>query len=210
MVRKVEYALRLKGLAYDRDTAGIYRWRSKVLEHNPLGQIPALSHGDFSIAGSSIICAYLEHLEPEPELVPSDLDAAARNDWLVSLADGPMWDHVRSIWLALIVGPLEGRQPDDEALEYVTEGRTGLVGYYDELERHLSAPNAIGKGPFIVDARLRLADLALAALITSMAHAGEVIDAARWPRLAVYEQTLLAVPVIAELFAETTEQVRVK
>ena len=52
-------------------------WR----ELSPTGKIPALKHGDLTLADSSVIVAYLEKRFPEPRSLPSDPAHYARALW---------------------------------------------------------------------------------------------------------------------------------
>src|SRR6185503_5684085 len=45
---------------------------------SPTGKIPALADGDFNVADSAAICAYLERLKPAPSFYPADARAYAR------------------------------------------------------------------------------------------------------------------------------------
>jgi len=65
---------------------------------NPLGKVPALVLADGSvIAGSSVICQYLDSLADGEGLVPRDAAARWRDLALESLADGAMEAAVQSV-----------------------------------------------------------------------------------------------------------------
>ena len=55
---------------------------------------------------------------------------------------------------------------------------------------------------FLVGDRLTIADVAVVALLTNLAHAEVAIDAARWPSLAAYNDRIRARPSFANSFVE--------
>ncbi len=73
-VRKVLLACEKKGLTYEDKVLVPFPKTPEFIAMNPLGKIPILeiSDGRF-IADSSVICAYLEKVHPEPALMPDDL-----------------------------------------------------------------------------------------------------------------------------------------
>src|SRR5262245_19717243 len=71
-VSKVLALLEEKGLAYESRSLVTQPKTPELLARNPLGKIPILEHGGFFLPDSSVICAYLERLHPEPSLYPKD------------------------------------------------------------------------------------------------------------------------------------------
>ncbi|MGE0211856.1 MAG: glutathione S-transferase family protein [Parvibaculaceae bacterium] len=73
--RKVEIALREKGLAYDRvlvafsQEKGYSPKHPEVLKANPKGQVPVLIDGDLTLIDSTVIIEYLEDAYPSPPLL---------------------------------------------------------------------------------------------------------------------------------------------
>jgi glutathione S-transferase len=76
--RKVEIALREKGVAYTctmvpfSQTAGYAPKHEAVLAANPKGQVPVLVDGALTLYDSTVILEYLEDACPEPPLYPRD------------------------------------------------------------------------------------------------------------------------------------------
>lgn len=65
---------------------------------NPLGKVPALQLEDGTLlAGSSLICQYLDSLSPKTGLLPSDPQARWRDLALEALADGVLEASVASV-----------------------------------------------------------------------------------------------------------------
>ena len=75
---KVRIALRFKGIDWiEEPPPGGYRsdtYRRLV----PAGNLPALVHGDLTLADSEAICEYLEDVFPEPPLLPREPADRAR------------------------------------------------------------------------------------------------------------------------------------
>ncbi len=74
--RKIEIALREKGLPFEREmvpfsqAAGYQPKHPAVLAANPKGQVPVLVDGDLTLFDSTLIFEYLEDAYPEPPLYP--------------------------------------------------------------------------------------------------------------------------------------------
>ena len=91
--RKVEIALREKGLAFDREMVpfsqekGYAPKHPAVLAANPKGQVPVLIDGDLTLFDSTVIFEYLEDAYPEPPLYPAEAKARARCRLLELTAD---------------------------------------------------------------------------------------------------------------------------
>jgi glutathione S-transferase len=54
---------------------------------HPLGKIPALRHGDLTLAESRAICFYIDHAFDGPPLVPKDVAAGARTEQWISIVN---------------------------------------------------------------------------------------------------------------------------
>ena len=76
-VRKVLVVAELKGLEYEQLTVLPGSDDEAFRRISPLGKIPALTDGDFSISDSSVICEYLEELHPDGPLVGADPESRA-------------------------------------------------------------------------------------------------------------------------------------
>lgn len=91
--RKVEIALREKGLAFERVMVPFSQERGYAPKHpdvlaaNPKGQVPVLVDGDLSLFDSTVIIEYLEDAYPDPPLYPAAPKARAECRMLELLAD---------------------------------------------------------------------------------------------------------------------------
>jgi maleylacetoacetate isomerase len=78
---RVRIALGLKKLAWDHVgvniRTGIQR-SPEYLKINPTGLVPTLTGGGKRLTQSLAIIDYLDHLQPEPKLIPDEVEARAR------------------------------------------------------------------------------------------------------------------------------------
>lgn len=101
--RKVEIALREKGLPFDRlivafsQESGYSPKHPDVLAVNPKGQVPVLVDGELSLYNSTIILEYLEDAYPYPPLYPSTPPLRARCRQLELYADEVMITPLRAL-----------------------------------------------------------------------------------------------------------------
>jgi glutathione S-transferase len=101
--RKVEIALREKGLAFDREMvafsqdSGYSPKHPDVLAINPKGQVPVLVDGELSLYDSTIILEYLEDAYPHPPLYPATPPLRARCRQLELYADEVMLTPLRAL-----------------------------------------------------------------------------------------------------------------
>ena len=75
-VRKVRLCLLEKALDYQLEIITPFGQPAWYRELNPLGRIPALRDGDFTLADSSVICQYLEERYPAPPNLQGDAPAS--------------------------------------------------------------------------------------------------------------------------------------
>ncbi|MFL5333153.1 MAG: glutathione S-transferase family protein [Geminicoccaceae bacterium] len=157
--RKVEIALREKGLGFERVMVPFSQERGYAPKHpdvlaaNPKGQVPVLVDGDLSLFDSTVILEYLEDAYPDPPLYPAAPKARARCRMLELLADEVLLADLRRLMYRsepLAADP-ERRASQEE------EGRLGeanLRRRWTELERALDGGDWFG-------GRFSAADIAL-------------------------------------------------
>jgi glutathione S-transferase len=196
-VRKTRAALAEKGIDCENvpvlpGGGGDPGWRAL----SPLGKIPVFEEDDgFTVPDSSVIIAYLERTRPEPALYPADPRDHARALFLEEYADTKLAETIGTPFAERIVkGRFIGDEPDEQAVREALDRAPELFDYLESLIEE----GAEG----IVGGRLSVADLAIASPFVNFHHAGEKIDAARWPRLAGYIATLHARPSFKALIAE--------
>lgn len=167
------------------------------LAASPFRKIPALSDGDFTISDSSAIVAYLDALQPEPNLIPAEPRARARAVWYDEFMDTILFDCGRKMFFNRIVGPKFFGVPGnmEEADKAEREQLPPLLAYLEGV---------IPESGFLVEDRLTLADIAVASPFVNFHHLRIVVDPAAYPKLSRYVATLLARPSFAPLLARET------
>jgi glutathione S-transferase len=155
-------------------------WR----ELSPTGKIPALKHGDLTLADSSVIVAYLEKRFPEHSLTPSDPAQYARALWFEEYADSQIAPDVIGLFHQQVLGPMvHKREPDAAVVKRLLNDE--LPPKLDYLERSLA-------GDYFVGGRLSIADITLACDLTVFHYLGCRLDRARHPNLSAHFQRMLS------------------
>ncbi|MDA3922184.1 MAG: glutathione S-transferase N-terminal domain-containing protein [Salinisphaera sp.] len=161
---------------------------------SPLGRIPALTDGDFSITDSSAICHYLAtrqssalmgHGEPQTLARVIAWDKYADKD-LAPAAFGPLFECV--------IKPVRLGKSTDEAIVAIAI-KEKLPPVFD----HLQAGIDRSEGDWLLGARFSYADIALGAHMSSLVLANVPVDTARWPALAHWLERLHSRPAFARL-----------
>ncbi len=186
-VRKVRLFLAEKALDYQLEIILPFGQPAWYRELSPLGRIPAIKDGDFSLADSSVICQYLEELHPQPPLLGRDAQERARIRWLEKYADyelAPLCTF--TVFRNRALKPSMGQSCDEAAVQAALQEK--LPPHFDYLEKTL------GSATYFVGEQPSLADLAITCQLINMAHGGEQLDAQRWPNLAAHFQRMLTRP----------------
>jgi len=140
--RKVEIALREKGLAFEQilvpftQTKGYSPRNPEVMAINPKGQVPVLVDGDLSLYDSTLILEYLEDAYPEPALYPRTPKERARCRLLDLFADEVMLAPLRFLMHRTEPKPDDLVRWDAKELK-AREAEPVLAGQFAELDRKL-------------------------------------------------------------------------
>ena len=186
-MRKVRVALLEKGLAFENKNLSPFPKTPELLAMHPLGKIPVLEHDGTMIPDSSVICAYLERIHPEPRLYPEDPKDYARALFLEEYADSRLAETIGPVLFERFIKPnIFKQETDTERVQEALEKQ--IPPAFDWLEAQL------GDGEALVGPRLTIADVAVGAQLQSLVFAQEAIDDSRWPKLARYASTLHARP----------------
>jgi len=187
-VRKVRVVLAEKNVPYELVAQQPFGPSAEYRAKSPLGKIPCLEEGDFTLPDSSAICAYLERTHPEPSLYPSDPKAYGRAVWLEEYGDSKLAEVCGTPFFQRVVRPLFFQQePDESVVTKMIEEEQPPV--FDYLEGQIEE----GAEGF-VDGRLSIADVTVGTMLAQLIHAGLDLDASRWPRLAAHRDRLHARP----------------
>jgi len=190
-VRKIRVMLTEKGVPYQLEQINPFAPPPAFLEISPLKRIPVLRDTDLpepnTLPDSSIIADYIEHRHPEKPLYPRDAFARAQALWFEEYADTVLAAAVGpGVFFERVVRKMM-RAQCDEALVAATI-RDKLPKIFDYLERE------IGSKSYLVGNGLSIADIAVATHFVNFTHAGETVDAKRWPELARYVRDMHARP----------------
>jgi glutathione S-transferase len=198
-VRKVRVACAEKGIEYVQEQVSPFAPPDGWRKISPLGKIPALEHDGRIVNDSSVICAYLERIQPEPALYPSDPYDYARVLWIEEYADGGLFPIAGpKVFMPLALRPVLTRQEPSaaevEAVEKaVREELAPLCAYLEEQ---------LGDATYFVGDALTIADIAVATCFVNARHAGFPPDPGAFPRLARFVERVHALPSFARCIDE--------
>ena len=182
-VRKVIVAALEKRLEHRVETVFPFDPPPGWRELSPTGKIPALKHGDLTLADSSVIVAYLEKRFPELPLNPSDPAQYARALWFEEYVDSQIAPDVIGLFHQQVLGPmLHKKDPDAAVVQRLLN--EDLPPKFDYLEASLP-------GEYLVGGRLSVADITLASDLTIFHYLGCSLDAARHPNLTAHFKRML-------------------
>ena len=182
--RKVIVAALEKGIDYELVKVIPLTPPAGWSEKSPLGLIPAIEDGDFVLADSSVICAYLERTRAGRPLYPADARQFAQALWIEELVDSGLAPHVlRGLLMQRVFAPKFLNLPPDEALIHksLTEMIPPRLAY---LEKALA-------GEYFAGGAFSVADIAVASMLLNFHYAGESIGAAQYPKLHRYLRNVL-------------------
>lgn len=165
---------------------------------SPLGKIPAFQQGDFSIADSSVIVAYLEKIHPSKPLYPIDAKLYAQALWLEEYADSAMSAVINDkIFVESVVKPQVLQVPMDAAV-VGNAIKNELPPIFDYLENVLKTNGTA----YLVGDNLSVADLAVANHFVSLKLSQVHLDAQKWPKLHAYITNILAEPAFVKVLGD--------
>lgn len=188
-VRKVLAFAAEKEVAFELKVVGLKSDDPEFLSASPFRKIPAMRDGEFTVADSSAIVAYMDALKPEPALIPASPQARARTIWFDEFIDTIFFACVVKMFFNRIVGPRFLGMPGDEAVAARAEAEE-LPPLLDYLESQIPASG------FLVDDRLTLADLAVASPFVNLEHCGAALG--KRPELRAYVDAILQRPSFAK------------
>ena len=151
--------------------------------HWPVGQFPLLVHDGVPYFESSIIIEYLDHLAPEPRLIPQDFDAALKVRFFDRIFD----NHVMGRMQAVVADAIRG--PENHVATIVEQSQAALETVYGWLDKELAG------GGWATPHGFTLADCAAAPSLFYADWVHQIPE--RYENLRAYRARLLAHPSIS-------------
>lgn len=192
--RKVLVVARAKGLDFKNEPVIPFSPPPGWDRLSPTGKIPVLVDGGETVADSTVICAYLDEVRPEPPAYPTGSRERIRALWLEEYADGTVYrEVVHPLFFQTYIRPRMLQQPTDAAA--VQAAHDALPRVFGYLERE------VGDG-FIVGRRACVADYAVASNLVNFQYLGFELDGDRFPRLAAHFRRTVAQPPMRAALAD--------
>lgn len=179
-VRKPRILLQEKNIEFKSDPINLYQYvNDKFKEASPLNKIPALSDGDFTLADSSAICAYLDKKYPYPSFYPTDPEEYGKALWYEEYADTALFQAIAPCYYQTILVPLyQGLKPDQAAIDLALNEKLPKVASYLE--------NQLIKKEYLVGNQFTIADVSLVSIFLNMYLSGYKLNHKTWPHLSNY------------------------
>ncbi len=155
--RAARLALEEKGVAYRLEEVDILKGEGQKPDHlakQPFGKVPALGHDGFTVYETAAIVRYVDEAFPGEKLQPSEPRQRARMNQIIGIVDAYAYATiVGKLVIERLVAPLLGRGADEKV---IAEALPMAQKSIDALESL-----ADGGGPFLLGAKISLADLYL-------------------------------------------------
>lgn len=194
-VRKVRVCLAEKNIDYELEPVMPIGVSDEFRKISPMGKIPVYQDGDYTLPDSSCIIAYLDRVHPEPPLYPEDPKQFGTALYLEEYGDTKLTDALTTVFFQrVVVAKIMMGQPDEETVR--SHLQEHIPAAFDYLE------TIVGDTEGVVGGRFSVADIALASPMVNFEHAGEQIDASRWPNLKAYRDRIFARPSFKGLIEE--------
>ncbi len=184
-VRKAMLALEYKNLAYENEPTFPGDASPAFRAISPLGKIPVLERNGFTTPDSSIICRYLDRIEPSPPLYPTDAQAEARAAWLEEYADTVLVGSCAGIFQERLLKPKFLNEATDEA-------RLATILEEEMPDRCAYLEGLTPETGYLVGDALSIADISVLTCFVQAAYGGYEVDDARYPKLRAWIDRLSA------------------
>ncbi|MCE7999729.1 MAG: glutathione S-transferase family protein [Rhodobiaceae bacterium] len=199
-VRRLMVLMDEKGIEFEHVPAVPGENASAELRRmNPLGRIPVLELADGRFLPDSLAASlYLDKAFPGQHFVPQDGWARSWDVWLCEFVASAIFSRFEgTFFVQRVVRPaFEKAAPDEGKIAEVSDQ---IPPAYDYLEAQLEDT------AYLSSAELTLADLTAASVLLNMRHAGEEVDAVRWPKLADYLNRMHARPAFSAAIKKDLE-----
>ena len=183
-VRKVHVVAAEKGIAVEIVVSDPRSPHPDFLAASPFRKIPALKDGEYLLADSTAIATYLDALNSDPPILPSDPKARGKAVWWEEFADTILVPAGGKIVFNRFVGPKFLGLPGDEAAAALGEQEIEPILAYLEG----AAP---AEGWLAGDA-YSIGDIAVASTLMTLGYVGMAPDAAKHPATAAWYARVIA------------------
>jgi glutathione S-transferase len=163
-VRKVCLVLEEKGLAYELVQLAPHSDHPAFRAASPFGKIPGFVDGDYHLADSSAIVAYLEARHPERPLLPAEPRARGKAMWFDEFADTIFAASGLKILFNRFVAPKFLKIPGSE--ELALQGEAELPRSLDYIE------SVAPESGWLLGEDFTLADISVASMFRSLTYVG--------------------------------------
>ena len=197
-VRKVRYLLHFKGIDYEHIQVNPVDPPEGFRKLSPIGKIPALKYGDFTVSDSSIICQYLEKIYPEKALLAECPESYAKSLWFDEYSDSKMTQTMTTIFFEKFGRPMLFNQPTDE--NKIAELEKQIPDVLDYIETSLQGKE------YLTGSEISLGDLGVISQLYNYILCGYVIDPAKYPAVNSYLQKSLKLPFIEAVNIKEREE----
>ena len=157
-VNKVRFVANALGLDYELQPVNLLEGEQRspeFLDLNPVGKVPVMQDGEFTLFESMAISKYLANKE-NSSLYPQDLQQKAVVDQWIDFCN----IHVQAAWTRVFfnrfLAPIIGQEVDDNSLNF---GLKMLDQYFPILDNQLS------RSKYLAGDELTLADINLLAIL---------------------------------------------
>jgi glutathione S-transferase len=157
---------------------------------SPTGKIPALTDGDFTVADSAAICAYLERIHPAQPVYPADARDYATALSFEQYAGALFREVVHPLFHETFVFPKIHQVATNQKRvdEVLTTAVPEMFGYLDSAIR----------GEYLTGDHATVADFAVASNLITYQYIGFDLYRARFRRLAALFDRVVRHPAMAE------------
>lgn len=176
-VRKVAVVLAEKGLDFEWVPTNPRQPDAEFSKASPLHKIPALADGDYTVADSSAIVAYLDAAYPQAPVLPADARARGTAVWFDEMADTVLIPAGAPIVYNRFLQPVVFGNPGDEAAAAAAE---------EALVRPLTYLESVAGEGWLGGSDFSIADITVACGFKTLSYPGWTLDPAAYPRLAAW------------------------
>jgi glutathione S-transferase len=200
-VRKVLMCANEKGLTLEHRSVSPHADDPQFRACSPLGKIPALQDGDYTLADSSAIVHYLDAKYPAKPVIPADARARGKAIWFEEYADTVMFPVGTVIFINRVLLPKFRKTPGDSARADDLAANQ-LPPQFAYLESVVPAQG------FIVGDNFTIADAAITCQLINLQHSDVTVDSVKYPKLAGYFKRMVARASVADLVAAEQKLIR--